>query len=80
MATFHITTTVSYTGTIEADTEDEARLLFYKELNSYYEDTEDEEITELEECEECGNLLNEDGLSGDFFECTCDEDNEEEDE
>ena len=53
-----------YEGIIEADNEEKAWKLFYKDLNHYYLNPQDEEIEEL--CPNC-----EEGLE---YSCTCEDD------
>jgi len=51
MASYKIFGQYNYEGTIEANSEDEALKIFYKNLHLYYESPEDEVITEI--CIEC---------------------------
>jgi len=67
MAAFNIKATYEYEGVVHADSEEQARKLFWQELNSYYSSTEDETIEEV--CEHCEKDIE--------FVCICDEESEE---
>jgi len=61
MASYKIFGQYNYEGVIEAESEDEAFKIFYKNLHMYYESPEDEVIVEI--CTECDY---------DIEDCECD--------
>ena len=67
MKVYHLIGTYQYEGIIEAENEEEAWSLFYKDLNKFYQNPEDEEITEV--CPNCEEELE--------YSCTCGEEETE---